>query len=226
LLQFERQFWEQGCVRLAGVDEAGRGPLAGPVVAAAVVFDRAFLEAEQYGVLLGIDDSKTLTESQREHFYALLSRSPHLSMGVGSADVAEIDTLNILRATHLAMKRALLALSPPPDFALVDGLPVQGLPCPSLAIVKGDARCLSIAAASIVAKVTRDRLMRELDRDYPVYGFAQHKGYGTKAHLQALLKEGPSPVHRRSFRPVTEAARIRLSGESRTGGAGQALELL
>ncbi len=226
MLQFERQFWEQGCVRLAGVDEAGRGPLAGPVVAAAVVFDRAFLEAEQYGVLLGIDDSKTLSESQREHFFALLTQSPHLATGVGSADVAEIDTLNILRATHLAMKRALLALAPPPDFALVDGLPVQGLPCPSLAIVKGDARSLSIAAASIVAKVTRDRLMRELDRHYPAYGFAQHKGYGTRAHLQALLTEGPSPVHRRSFRPVREAMRIRLSGESRTENPGQDLELV
>ncbi len=214
MLQFERQFWEQGCVRLAGVDEAGRGPLAGPVVAVAVVFDRAFLEAEQYGVLLGIDDSKILTESQREHFYALLTKSQFLTTGVGSADVAEIDRLNILRATHLAMKRALLALAPLPDFALIDGLPVQGLPCPSLAIVKGDSRCLSIAAASIVAKVTRDRLMRELDGKYPGYGFAQHKGYGTKAHLQALLKYGPSPIHRSSFRPVTEAIRLRRSGEA------------
>ncbi|MEI6147697.1 MAG: ribonuclease HII [bacterium] len=225
MLQFERQFWEQGCVRLAGVDEAGRGPLAGPVVAAAVVFDRAYLEAEQYGVLLGIDDSKVLTEAQRGHFHELLTQCESVSCGIGSADVAEIDRLNILRATHLAMGRALSALSLSPDFALVDGLPVKGLPCPSLSIVDGDARCLSIAAASIVAKVTRDRMMRDLDGHYPVYGFAQHKGYGTKAHLEALLKYGPSPVHRRSFRPVTEAIRLRLSGEARTEMIDKASEL-
>jgi ribonuclease HII len=119
----------------------------------------------------------------------------------------------------------LSALSLSPDFALVDGLPVKGLPCPSLSIVDGDARCLSIAAASIVAKVTRDRMMRDLDGHYPVYGFAQHKGYGTKAHLEALLKYGPSPVHRRSFRPVTEAIRLRLSGEARTEMTDKAPEL-
>jgi ribonuclease HII len=226
LLQFERQFWEQGCVRLAGVDEAGRGPLAGPVVAAAVVFDRAYLEAEQYGVLLGIDDSKVLTEAQRDHFHALLTQCKSVSYGIGSADVEEIDRLNILRATHLAMGRALSALFPSPDFALVDGLPVQGLPCPSLAIVDGDARCLSVATASIVAKVTRDRMMRELDRQYPAYGFSQHKGYGTKAHLKALLECGPSPVHRRSFRPVTEAIRLRRSGESQAGLTDRDPELL
>jgi ribonuclease HII len=225
LLQFERQFWEQGNARLAGVDEAGRGPLAGPVVAAALIFDRAFLEAEQYGLLLGIDDSKTLSEAQREYFFELLTRCGSLTYGVGSADVAEIDRLNILRATHLAMGRALLALSPPPDFVLVDGLPVKGLPFPSLAIIDGDARCLSIAAASIVAKVTRDRMMRELDGQYPGYGFSQHKGYGTKAHLQALLDLGPSPVHRRSFRPVAEAIRLRASGGGAQGKVMRTPEL-
>jgi ribonuclease HII len=226
LLQFERQFWAQGYVRLAGVDEAGRGPLAGPVVAAAVIFDRAFLEAEQYGVLLGIDDSKVLSESQREHFHALLTGGGFLSYGVGSADVAEIDRLNILRATHLAMGRALLALSPPPDYVLVDGLPVKGLPFPSLAVVDGDARCLSIAAASIVAKVTRDRMMRKLDAQYPGYGFSQHKGYGTKAHLKALLELGPSPEHRRSFRPVAEVIRLRSAGETQGEKAAWFPELL
>lgn len=212
MLQFERQSWAQGYRRLAGVDEAGRGPLAGPVVAAAVTFDRAFLEAEQYGLLLGVDDSKQLSAAQREHFYRLLTGTPSLAFGVGVADVEEIDRLNILRATHLAMARALQAIDPVPDYALIDGLPVNGLPCPSLAIVGGDARCLSIAAASIVAKVTRDRMMLDLDGQYPRYGFARHKGYGTRAHLEALLQYGPCPVHRASFRPVQEAIRLRASG--------------
>jgi ribonuclease HII len=128
--------------------------------------------------------------------------------GVGVADVAEIDSLNILRATHLAMARALDAISPLPDFALVDGLPVLGLPCPSLSIIQGDGRSLSIAAASIIAKVTRDRLMLVLDQQYPQYGFSRHKGYGTRAHMQALLENGPCPAHRRSFRPVQEALRL------------------
>lgn len=220
MLRFERQAWEQGAVRLAGVDEAGRGPLAGPVVAAAIVFDRAFLEAEEYGILQGITDSKALSGAQRDRFHLLLTRDCPASIGIGMADVAEIDSLNILRATHLAMARALQAVSPPPDFALVDGLPVKGLPCPSLAIVKGDARSLSIAAASIVAKVTRDRIMDGLDREYPLYGFARHKGYGTRTHMKALLENGPSPVHRRSFRPVQDAARIHARGE--TGGDADA----
>jgi ribonuclease HII len=217
LLQFERQAWDRGIGRLAGVDEAGRGPLAGPVVAAAAILDRAFLESEQYGLLRDIDDSKTLSESQRESAFAFLTERAPMIFAVGVADVAEIDQLNILRATHLAMARALNALSPLPDLALVDGLPVKGLPCPSLAIVDGDARSLIIAAASIVAKVTRDRLMQTLDRQYPAYGFARHKGYGTKAHMQALFEFGPCPAHRRSFRPVQDALRIRESG--RPGGA-------
>ena len=213
MLQFERQSWGRGALRVAGVDEAGRGPLAGPVVAAALLFDRAFLEAEQYGCLQAVNDSKTLAESQRERLYTLLTTSCPCVFGVGLADVAEIDTLNILRATHLAMARALTAISPLPDFALVDGLPVPGLPCPSQAVVGGDGRSLSIAAASIIAKVARDRLMLELDQRYPQYQFARHKGYGTKAHLQALLQHGPCPAHRRSFRPVREAMRLRQSGE-------------
>jgi ribonuclease HII len=212
LLQFERQAWERGITRLAGVDEAGRGPLAGPVVAAAVILDRTFLETEQHGLLRDIDDSKTLSESQRETAFAFLTERAPLAFAVGMADVAEIDQLNILRATHLAMARALSGLSPLPELALVDGLPVKGLPCPSQAIVDGDARSLIIAAASIVAKVTRDRLMQALDREYPVYGFARHKGYGTQAHMQALLEHGPCPAHRRSFRPVQDALRIREGG--------------
>ena len=217
MLQFERQAWERGIVRLAGVDEAGRGPLAGPVVAAAVVFERAYLEAEQHGLLRDIDDSKTLSEAQRDSAFVLLTERCPMSMGVGLADVAEIDSLNILRATHLAMARALSALPRLPELALVDGLPVPGLPCPSQAIVGGDARSLIIAAASIIAKVTRDRLMRDLDRQYPVYGFAQHKGYGTWAHMQALLQHGPCPAHRRSFRPVRDALGIRAAGGGAAG---------
>jgi len=213
LLQFERQAWENGAVRLAGVDEAGRGPLAGPVVAAALVFDRAFLEAEQYGCLQFINDSKSLSPSQREDSYALLTGSCPCAIGIGVSDVSEIDSLNILRATHLAMARALNALSLLPDFALVDGLPVPGLPCRSQAIVRGDGRSLSIAAASIVAKVSRDRMMLELDSQYPGYEFARHKGYGTQIHMEALLRLGPCPAHRRSFRPVQEAMRLRTGGE-------------
>jgi ribonuclease HII len=212
LLQFERQAWENGAVRLAGVDEAGRGPLAGPVVAAALVFDRAFLESEQYGLLQFINDSKSLSPSQRDASYALLTTSCPCAIGVGVADVSEIDGLNILRATHLAMARALESLSHLPDFALVDGLPVPGLPCRSQAIVRGDSRSLSIAAASIIAKVSRDRMMLELDSQYPGYEFARHKGYGTQIHMEALLKLGPCPAHRRSFRPVQEALRLRAGG--------------
>lgn len=209
MLAFEQDAWERGILRLAGVDEAGRGPLAGPVVAAALVFDREFLVAEQSGVLRGINDSKTLSALQRERFFVLLTTSPHVAWAVGQADMLEIDQLNILRATHQAMARALAALpAPPPDFAIVDGLPVPGLPCPSLAIVKGDGRSLSIAAASIIAKVTRDRIMLAFDARYPVYGFARHKGYGTSEHTRALLEHGPCPIHRRSFRPVQEAQRF------------------
>ena len=210
LLTYERQVWESGCLRVAGVDEAGRGPLAGPVLAAAVVFDRSFVEAEQEGLLLGLTDSKQLAESRRETFYAILTTHPRfIDVGVGQADVGEIDRLNILRATHLAMGRAVRALRLAPAHVLVDGLAVSGFPCPSTAIVKGDAKSLSIAAASVVAKVTRDRYMRELDVRYPGYGFAQHKGYGAQQHVRRLLELGPCPEHRRSFGPVREAEEIR-----------------
>ena len=204
MLAHERQAWSQGVLRLAGVDEAGRGPLAGPVVAAAVHIERPFLEQEERGLFQNLNDSKQLTPAARERFFTLLSKTPAVICGVGQCSVGEIDTLNILRATHLAMARAVGCLTPLPDHVLVDGLPVRGLPCPSTAIVKGDASSLSIAAASIVAKVTRDRIMLELDALYPVYGFARHKGYGTAEHLAALRLHGPSPCHRRSFGPVAQ----------------------
>ena len=200
MLHYERQAWAAGFKKVAGVDEAGRGPLAGPVVAGAVLFDSNFLQAEEKGLLAGLTDSKKLTESRREHYFAILA----VKFGIGQADVAEIDSQNILRATHLAMNRALAQLSFAPDHALVDGLPVPGLPCPSTAIVGGDGLSLSIAAASVLAKVTRDRIMMDLDKQYPLYGFARHKGYGTKEHLEALRAHGPSSCHRKSFAPVRQ----------------------
>lgn len=208
LLDFEKRLWTEGCIRVAGMDEAGRGPLAGPVVAAAVVFDRRFIEVEYSGVFRGLDDSKKLSERQRNVFYALLTDSPLVEIGVGQADVSEIDSLNILRATHLAMSRALKNLPSMPDYVIVDGRPVPGLPVPSTAIVKGDSKSCSIAAASVVAKVVRDKLMVAFDKKFPEYGFKKHKGYGTSMHLQALLKHGPTPQHRRSFTPVRNIAGI------------------
>ena len=213
MLQFERQFWDKGVCLLAGVDEAGRGPLAGPVVAAAVILEPAFAIAELDGLLKGLTDSKKLSESRREHFFKLIVESSHVGFGIGIADSAEIDEINILRATHLAMVRAVMALTSMPEHIIVDGLPVNGLPCPSTAIIGGDGKSLSIAAASVVAKVTRDTYMKEQDRMYPQYGFAKHKGYGSRLHMQALLEFGPCPIHRRSFRPVREAAGIRSRAE-------------
>ena len=179
---------------IAGVDEAGRGPLAGPVVAAAVVLDPARLPP-------GLGDSKALTARQRDRaFDAIMALA---QVGIGQASVEEIDRLNILRASHLAMCRALAALPIPPDMALIDGnLIPDGLPCAGHALVGGDAISLSIGAASIVAKVTRDRIMVDLAQQYPGYGWEGNAGYPTKAHRQALLDLGVTPAHRRSFGPV------------------------
>lgn len=209
MLFFERQVWSAVCRRVAGVDEAGRGPLAGPVVAAAVIFPPDLIQAELYGQFDGLTDSKQLTAAQRNFFYQRLTETPGIEIGVGIGEVDLIDRVNILRATHQVMAEALRSCPALPDFALVDGLPVPGLPCPSQAIVGGDARSVSIAAASVIAKVTRDRIMGDLDRVYPGYGFARHKGYGTQAHIRALLELGPCPAHRRSFRPVREAIGVR-----------------
>ena len=207
MLAYERAFWVEhpGAV-LAGVDEAGRGPLAGPVSAAAVAIPQARVEELLAGPLAGLTDSKQLAAARREHFHDLLCTLPGVAIGYGEASAAEIDAVNILRATHLAMRRALEALSGgPPAHALVDGLPPTGLPCPFTAIVKGDARSLLIAAASVIAKVRRDRLLDALDARYPGYGFASHKGYGSKGHLDALRRLGPCPEHRRTFAPVRDA---------------------
>lgn len=196
LFRFERECWADGFEFVAGVDEVGRGPLAGPVVAAAVVFPRG---AE----FPCVNDSKQLTGAEREELRAAILAIPGVQVGIGEVDVGTIDRVNILNATHLAMRRAVEQLKRA-DFVLVDGRPVKGLPLPSRAIVKGDAKSASIAAASIVAKVYRDRLMVELDGVYPDYGFADHKGYGTARHLEALREFGVTPAHRRSFRPVRE----------------------
>ena len=179
---------------VAGVDEAGRGPLAGPVVAAAVILDPANVPA-------GLNDSKKLTEAVRERLFAEICASADVAVGIASID--RIDTMNILRANLWAMARAVDGLALRPAAALIDGRDVPpALPCPGEAVIKGDARSLSIAAASIIAKVTRDRLMVRLARAYPGYGFERHKGYGTKAHKAAIATLGPSPLHRKSFEPI------------------------
>lgn len=195
LLDFERLAAAAGFRRVAGVDEAGRGPLAGPVVAAAVILPA-------WPCPLPVNDSKQLTEHQRARLFDGLQQLQEIQIGIGIVESAEIDGINILRATHKAMRLALEQLRPAADFALVDGLPVKGLPVPHRAIVKGDGRSQSIAAASIIAKVVRDRLMEQAEIEWPGYGFARHKGYGTAAHLEALRRLGPTPLHRRSFAPV------------------------
>lgn len=182
---------------VCGIDEAGRGPLAGPVVAAAVILPQGY-------ELPGLNDSKKLTARKRELLFAALMEDENVLKCVARASVEEIDTLNILRATHLAMARAAQGLPQPPDMCLIDGLPVPAFPLPSRSLVKGDARCLSIAAASILAKVSRDHYMQELAAQYPQYGFQRHAGYGTREHMQAIQKYGITPHHRRSFAPVAQ----------------------
>ena len=179
---------------VAGIDEAGRGPLAGPVVAAAVIL------APTYAID-GLRDSKVLSAARREALFGTIVT--HVAAyGIGIADVEEIDRVNIYQATFLAMQRAVAALRIAPDLALIDGNACPALPCATRAIIKGDASEPAISAASILAKVTRDRIMDTLDTEFPGYGFARHRGYPTKAHLAALSVQGPSTVHRRSFRPV------------------------
>ena len=206
-LDHERALWQQGLTLIAGVDEAGRGPLAGPVVAAAVVFPCGWLEAGLDSRLRGLNDSKQLTEAQREEYYAILIAHPEIRYAIADADAGLIDRINILQATHRAMNAALEQLRPPPQHVLVDGSPVKSMRLPNTPLVKGDARSYSIAAASVLAKVTRDRLMREFDRLYPGYGFAEHKGYGTPQHLAAIRRHGPCPIHRRSFAPIRPVER-------------------
>jgi ribonuclease HII len=197
LLQFETALWKSGLVRIAGVDEAGMSPLAGPVAAAAVIFPPGVRIA-------GIDDSKKLDAAERDRLAAIIKVTA-VAWSVAFAEVEEIDTLNIYWASRLAMRRALEGLAAVPEHVLVDGRRLKGVSTPQQAIVKGDAKSLTIAAASILAKTARDVLMSKLDREYPGYGFAKHKGYPVREHLEALKKLGASPIHRRSFGPVREA---------------------
>ncbi len=190
----EQEFYTQrpGAI-IAGVDEAGRGPWAGPVVAAAVILDPRAIPA-------GLDDSKKLAPSKREALFALLQGCARI--GVGRASVAEIDAMNILNASLLAMARAVAALPAAPHLALIDGNRAPQLSCAAETLIRGDACCLSIAAASIIAKVTRDRIMHDLDTEFPGYGWKTNQGYGTRAHMEALMRLGVTPHHRLSFRPI------------------------
>ena len=197
-LEHEHRLTGSGYSIIAGIDEAGRGPLAGSVFASAVVLPCGFIPQ-------GINDSKKLTPRVRERLHQQLTSEPDVLWAVAKKNAAEIDQLNILRATHAAMRVAWELLEPRPDHVLIDGLPVPQFPCPQTALVGGDAISLSIAAASIIAKVERDREMEEMDRLYPEYGFAKHKGYPTAEHFAKLRLHGPCPIHRRSFAPVAQA---------------------
>jgi len=196
MLFYEAQARRRGYLCIAGIDEAGRGPLAGPVVAAAVILP-AGLD------LPGVDDSKKLTAAQREELFDTIMREA-ASVGVGVGDHDLVDRINILQATLSAMRDAVLQLSPKPDFLLIDGISAVPMNIAQRTVKKGDSLSLSIAAASIIAKVTRDRLMVEYDLLYPGYGFADHKGYGAASHMAAIADLGPSPIHRKSFRGVKE----------------------
>lgn len=190
---FESELWEQGYQAIAGIDEVGRGPLAGPVVAAAVILPADF---DVYGVI----DSKQLSEKVRDDLVSKIKEQA-IDYGIGIVDAARIDEINIYQASREAMKQAVLAMDVPADYMLVDAMNVD-LPIQQQSLIKGDARSNSIGAASILAKVTRDSLMKAYDKEYPGYGFAQNDGYGTKAHMEGLAKLGPCPIHRRTFAPV------------------------
>src|SRR5262245_60032385 len=195
--RYEKKLRAAGVARIAGIDEAGRGALAGPVVAAAVVLPEKFRHCR-------LNDSKQLAPELREDIYLDLMSNPEVSWTVGVIDSIEIDRINILRASHRAMRLAITALMAPPDHVLIDGLPVIPFPFPQTAIIDGDCISLSIAAASVIAKVTRDRMMRDFCARFPQYCFGQHKGYGTELHLLRLHEFGPCPIHRRSFEPVAQ----------------------
>jgi ribonuclease HII len=193
--QFERKFRGEGFKFIAGIDEVGRGPLAGPVVAAAVILPEDFF-------LAGIDDSKKLTEKKREE-YDLIIRKEALAYSVAMISADEIDEINIYEATKKAMKAAVASLEPKPDFLLIDAMKLE-TPYPFESIVKGDAKSITIAAASIIAKVARDEWMKDISQMYPVYGFQRNMGYGTKEHLQAIEQYGITPYHRKSFAPIKD----------------------
>ncbi len=196
LLSYELKKWDQGVSFVVGVDEVGRGPLAGPVVAAAVCFPCG-------SQIPKVDDSKKLTDKMREKLYDMILAVPGVKYGIAELSAQDVDEFNILKSTHMAMAKA-VAMIPEAEFALIDGLPVPGFSLSSEAIVKGDSKSASIAAASILAKVYRDRLMVGYSEKYPGYGFESHKGYGTKKHIAALNELGVCEIHRRSFAPVRD----------------------
>ncbi len=188
---YEEELHAAGVTFVAGIDEAGRGPLAGPVVAAAVILDPS-------APVLGVNDSKKLSEKKRAELKPIIEQQA-VAYGIGIIDEKTIDRINILEATKLAMMQAVANLKQAPQHLLIDALTLPGLTVPQTGIIKGDAKSVSIAAASILAKETRDQIMREYDAVYPQYGFAKHKGYGTRDHIQAIQEDGPCPIHRRSF---------------------------
>jgi ribonuclease HII len=212
MLLAEAQAARRGYLRIAGVDEAGRGPLAGPVVAAAVILPDGLM-------LPDVNDSKKLTAAVREELFEVISREA-LAVGVGIGDHLLVDRINILQATLSAMRDAVLSLAPAPDFLLIDGISSIPMNIPQRTMKKGDSLSLSIAAASIIAKVTRDRIMTEYDAVYPGYGFAGHKGYGAASHLAAIAKLGPCPIHRTSFRGVKEHVPADAAAELSEPGTG------
>ncbi len=195
--RYEKKLRAIGVARIAGIDEAGRGALAGPVVAAAVVLPEKFRHRR-------LNDSKQLAPELREEIYCELISNPEVRWAVGIVDSIEIDRINILRASHRAMRLAIEALIEQPEHVLIDGLPVIPFPLPQTAIIDGDCISLSIAAASVIAKVMRDRMMRDFCAEFPQYSFGQHKGYGTELHLLKLHEFGPCPIHRQSFEPVAQ----------------------
>lgn len=192
--KYEQTQYSNGCKFIAGIDEAGRGPLAGPVVAAAVILPRDFK-------LLGLDDSKQLNAVKRNNFFSVIKEQA-ISYGIAIVSNEKIDQVNIYQATKLAMRDAISQLDPCPDHVLIDAVPLERLPCSSEAIIKGDQKSISIAAASILAKVTRDTIMKKIHNDFPYYDFASNMGYGTKNHMEALQEYGITPFHRKSFEPV------------------------
>jgi ribonuclease HII len=205
-IQAEKNLWRQGYKIIAGIDEAGRGPLAGPVVAGAVaIIDKKVNK----NIFVLIKDSKKLSENQREKAYQAILEQSWLAFGIGKVSEKIIDKINIFEATKLAMIRAVADLEKKiktqSDYLILDGNQKINLPTKQQTIVKADAKIFSCSAASIIAKVTRDRLMRKLDKKYPAYGFAKHKGYGTKNHVQAIKRNGPCPIHRFSFAPIKNA---------------------
>ena len=198
----EREWLAKGCYFIAGIDEVGRGPLAGPVVASAAMFSHEVITAGLPDSLYDVNDSKKLSEKKREQLFDVLNEFDGVMFGISIINPEEIDRINILQATHKAMRESLISLGQKPDHLLVDGRPVASLGKAQSAIIKGDSLSYSIGAASIFAKVTRDRMMSQFDLEFPGYGFSSNKGYGTKEHLNALSDLGPCPIHRLSFAPI------------------------